>query len=169
MMKLRIPVIACAMLAASLLPAAAEPALTVFLVRHAEKASSGGDDPSLSDAGRHRAETLAATLADAGITAIFTSEYKRARETAEPLSRKLGVTPTVVSARDLDGLVAKLRALGPGGRALVVGHSNTVPAVATRLTGVKLADFADTEFDKLLVARSVKDGDGEVVTLHCAP
>ena len=140
-------------------------AIMVFLVRHAEKATSG-DDPGLSEAGVKRAASLAAALGDAGITAIFTSEYNRTKDTAAPLAERLGVPVTIVPAKDMDGLVAKLRALAPGARALVVGHSNTVPAVAQKLTGVKVADLTDADYDRLFVAVSEKDGQGEVLTLH---
>jgi broad specificity phosphatase PhoE len=156
--------IACALIACAH-PAAAETPLTVFLVRHGEKLPSG-DDPSLSEAGRHRAETLAATLADAGIGAIFVSEYKRTKETAEPLGKQLGIEITVVPGNDIDGLVAKLRALGSGKRALVVGHSNTIPAIATRLTGVAVGALTDSDYDRLFIVHSLRDGEGDIVTLH---
>jgi len=143
----------------------AESSFTVFLVRHAEKEASGAD-PSLTEAGRERAESLAALLADAGITAIFTSEFKRTQDTAAPLAKRLGLTVTVVPGKDLDALLSRVRALAPGGRALIVGHSNTVPALARRLTGVKVAELTDADYDRLYVATSGKEGQGEVVVLH---
>ena len=145
----------------------AEQPVTVFLVRHAEKEATGAD-PSLTEAGRKRADTWAAMLADAGITAIFSSEYKRTQETAAAVGKRLGVTVTTVPAKDLDALVSKIRELAPGSRALVVGHSNTVPAAAAKLTGAKAAEMAETDFDRLYVA-TVKGGSGDVVVLHAAP
>jgi len=67
----------------------------VVIVRHAEKAANGGNDPDLSSAGRARAEALARILKDSGITAIFTSEFKRTQETAVPTATSAHVTPTV--------------------------------------------------------------------------
>jgi 2,3-bisphosphoglycerate-dependent phosphoglycerate mutase len=151
--------------ASAALSASAEPPLTVFLVRHAEKEANGAD-PSLTAAGRQRAEALAAMLADAGITAIFTSEFKRTQETAAPLAKRSGLSVTVVPGKDVDALLAKVRALPPGARALIVGHSNTVPDMATRLTGVKVADLGDTDFDRLYVGTIRKEGQGEVLLLH---
>jgi broad specificity phosphatase PhoE len=139
--------------------------VTVFLVRHAEKESTG-NDPSLTEAGRKRAELLATVLGDAGITAIFSSEFKRTQETAAPLAKRLGISVTVVPAKDVDALVSRVHALAPGGRALIVGHGNTVPAVATRLTGVKVAELMEADYDRLFVATSRKDGHGDVVILH---
>jgi broad specificity phosphatase PhoE len=154
-----------ASLVAAAFPAIAKPPLTVFLVRHAEK-EAAGSDPSLTEAGRARAESLAALLADAGITAIFSSEFKRTQETAAPLAKRLGLTVTVVPAKDADALVARVRALPPHGRALIVGHGNTVPELAKRLTGAKVAELAEADYDRLFVGTIFKDGDGEVLLLH---
>jgi broad specificity phosphatase PhoE len=154
-----------AAIALTVFAASAESAVTVFLVRHAEKEPTG-NDPSLTEAGRKRAELLATLLGDAGITAIFSSEFKRTQETAAPLAKRLGVSVTVIPAKDVDALVAKVHALAPGGRALIVGHGNTVPQVATRLTGVKVAELTEADYDRLYVATSRKNGKGDVVILH---
>jgi len=134
-------------------------------VRHAEKEASGAD-PSLSKAGRERAEALATLLADAGITAIFTSEFKRTQETAAPLAKRLGLTVTVVPGKDLDALLSKVRALPRDERALIVGHSNTVTELAQRLTGVKVAELTDADYDRLYVGMIRNEGHGEVLLLH---
>lgn len=161
---LKVAVAAFVILSAAL-PASAGSPVTVFLVRHAERAALG-DDPGLSEAGAKRAESLATALADAGITAIFTSEYRRTQDTAAPLAKRLGVSVTIVPAKDTEGLIVKLRALAPGARALVVGHSNTVPAVAAGLTGAKVAELKDGDYDRLFVALPLGDGAGEVLTLR---
>lgn len=145
--------------------ASAESPITVFLVRHAEKETNVADPP-LTEAGRQRAELLAGMLADAGITAIFTSQYNRTQETAAPLAKRLGLSVTVVPAKDLDALLTKVRALPSGVRALIVGHSDTVPALAHRLTGAKVAELTDADYDRLYVATFGKNGQGEVVVLH---
>src|SRR5437667_9313152 len=80
----------------------------VVIVRHAEKAANGGNDPDLSSAGQARANELARILKDSGITAIFTSEFKRTQETAAPAATATHVTPTVVAAKDTAALVARL-------------------------------------------------------------
>lgn len=154
-----------ATVAAAALSANAGPPRTVFLVRHAEKEATGAD-PSLTAAGRERAEALAAALADAGITEIFSSEFKRTQETAAPLAKQLGRSVTVVPGKDIDALLSKVRALEPGRRALIVGHANTVPQLAQRLTGVKLADLTEADYDRLYVATFRDDGQGEVLLLH---
>src|SRR4029453_10581970 len=97
----------------------------IFIVRHAEKASTGGNDPDLSLLGQKRAGALAHILKDSQITSVFVTEFKRTQETAAPTARAAHVSPTVVPANDIGILVEKLRALN--GNALVVGHGNTIP------------------------------------------
>jgi phosphohistidine phosphatase SixA len=147
-------------------PAAAQQ--TVFVVRHAERADTGtagasmmATDPELSEAGRARAQALAAALKDAGITAIYTTEYKRTRQTAEPLAKALGIAVTVVEARDTPGLIAKVTG---GGNALVVGHSNTVGPVIAGLGVAEPVKLSDADYDNLFVV--VRGEKPTLVRLH---
>lgn len=135
-------------------PAAARAQPAVFLVRHAERADAGmmaaaGADPDLSPAGRVRAETLAAMLKDARITQIYVTEYKRTRQTAEPLAKLLGLEPTVTASKDTPGLAARLKTVA--GNVLVVGHSDSVPAVVKALGVEEVITIGDSEYDNLLV------------------
>src|SRR5262245_43762571 len=66
----------------------------VFLVRHADLVGQAMAPPKelpLSEAGQARAEKLASLLKDAGITAIYTTEFLRTKKTAEPLAQALKV------------------------------------------------------------------------------
>jgi broad specificity phosphatase PhoE len=134
--------------------AAAQPA--VFLVRHAERADAAtsgptmmANDPELSGAGTRRAQSLAKMLEDAGIAAIFTTEYKRTKQTAAPLATALGVVPTVVASKDMPDLVRKIKAAT--GNVLVVGHSNTIPDVLKQLGISDPITIAEAEFDNLFI------------------
>src|SRR5438046_7319024 len=100
----------------------------VVIVRHAEKAANGGNDPDLSSAGRARADALARILKNSGITAIFTSEFKRTQESAAPIATSTQLTLTVVAAKDTAALVAKSHQLN--GNALVVAHGDTIPNIS---------------------------------------
>ena len=125
--------------------ASAQP--VVVIVRHGEKAAEGGTDPDLSSAGRARADALARILKDSGITAIFTSEFKRTQETATPTATSAHVTPTVVAAKDTAALVARLHELN--GNALVVGHGDTIPNLIKALginTPINIPDANYSEF-----------------------
>lgn len=135
-----------------LLVTAANPAPVIFIVRHAEKASAGGNDPVLSLQGEKRADALAHILKDSQITAVFVTEFKRTQETAAPTAKATHVTPTVISANDIGALVEKLRALN--GDALVVGHGNTIPDLLKALgiaTPISIPEDDYTEIFAVLV------------------
>jgi phosphohistidine phosphatase SixA len=160
------------LLAASSFALAAQPAKTVILVRHAERASGMSADVGISEAGKCRAEALARMLSDANVKRIFTSEVARTQQTAEPLAAKLHIRPEVVPAKDLEGLVAKLRAGAPDEVALVVGHSNTVPEIVKLLGGGNVPPIGDSDYDRLLIVTLTGPKQATVVTLRyagCAP
>ncbi len=133
------------------LPSAAASQEVVFLTRHAERADQSSDS-LLSSAGKIRAKRLAEILKDSKITQIFTSEKKRTILTAAPLAALLHLQPTRVPANDIPGLVARVRAAGPHDRLLIVGHSDTVPEIMSRL-GVPPPPIVigDTEFNNLFM------------------
>jgi broad specificity phosphatase PhoE len=141
--------------AALLLSAASAPAQTIVIVRHAERADDGaqapmmGKDPDLSAAGRARAAALASVLKDAHISAIYVSEYRRTRQTAEPLARAIDVKPNVIAAKDVPALVEALRTAQ--GNVLVVGHSDTIPEIIEAL-GVKgPSKIGESDYDSLFI------------------
>ncbi len=124
----------------------------IFFVRHAERADAGGParaDPALSEAGKVRAASLAKTLRDAKISAIYTSEYKRTQETAAPLAASLGIKVQPVPAKEDAALLARLK--NEKGNSLVVGHSNSVPEII-RALGVSMhVTIGESDYDDLFV------------------
>lgn len=110
-------------------------ATTVIFVRHAEKENDGTGDPSLSGAGRRRADALAAALAAAGVTRLFATELVRTQQTLAPLAARLGRAVEIHASREPRDLVATLADAPPGQVAVVAGHSNTVPAMVAALGG----------------------------------
>ena len=69
---------------------------TFLLIRHATndtvgKSIAGWSDVSLNEEGRAQAERLAGRLAGARVAALYSSPLARARETAAPLARALGL------------------------------------------------------------------------------
>ena len=125
---------------------------TVILVRHAEKVDDS-TDPALSEAGRLRALALADALADAGVTAILTTQYERTRMTAAPLGERIGIEPVVVTASGRThaaDVAARVREHADG-IVVVVGHSNTVGAIIHALGGPDVGNIADGEYDNLFV------------------
>lgn len=148
-------------LVALLATASVAAAQTVFVVRHAERADAAGpgaaprqemmmaSDPELSGAGRARAEALASMLKDAGVAAIFTTEYKRTQQTAAPLAKLLGLPVQTVPSKDTPGLVAKVKSAK--GNVLVVGHSNTVPDIVKGLGIATPVAIGESDYDNLFI------------------
>ncbi|MFL6314854.1 MAG: SixA phosphatase family protein [Terriglobales bacterium] len=137
---------------------------TVFLVRHAEKASAAADAP-LSPEGQKRAECLASTLKDAGIKQIYVTDATRTQQTAAPLAKALKIKPTILPAKDPNALIKNLVYTG-GGNILVVGHSDTVPFVIARLQGGTVAPIGENEYDRLFVMTIAEAAGMPASTLH---
>lgn len=137
----------------------AEPDL-IILVRHAEKAADNPADPSLSVNGQSRALALAIALQHSAVSNIFTTQFKRTRETALPLAQTRGITPQVLEAKrgaeHINEVVAAVRA--STGVVLVVGHSNTVPAIASALGAPAMKDFCENSFSHMLLLRPTAQG-----------
>ncbi|MBK6487746.1 MAG: histidine phosphatase family protein [Gemmatimonadetes bacterium] len=155
---------------ASLLIAAApsrQADTVVLVVRHAEKAGPSGDVP-LSPAGEARARSLVGVGRDAGISAVLTTQFQRTRQTGAPLAESLGITPEVMDVRGgvaehAKGIADAVRARHAGRTVLVVGHSNTVPAIVHALGGAKYPDICDDVYDDLFTVILAADGSARVV------
>jgi broad specificity phosphatase PhoE len=129
-------------------PAEAAEIFSTFLVRHAEKAPGGGGpgDPALSDCGRQRARHLATILAEIPIERIYSTDYRRTRETAAPLAGDRNLQVEIYSPDQLPQLAASL-----GERrqdTLVVGHSNTTAVLAGLLVGEQWPPFGEGIYDR---------------------
>lgn len=140
---------------------------TIVLVRHAEKAAEGGSDPVLSPQGVERSRALALALRDAGVSAIVTTELKRTQLTAAPLAADRHLTPEIVRAGG--AVPAHARAVAQAVRrhagqvVLVVGHSNTIPAIIGALGGPKLPDLCDSEYGSVFIMTLPTAGEARLI------
>jgi broad specificity phosphatase PhoE len=150
------------LLLSSLLASASAARPTIFIVRHAEKAATGGSDPDLSSAGRQRAQRLANVLKDARISAIFVTELRRTRQTAAPLAQMLGLNPQVVPSNNSPLLNARVHAAS--GNILVVGHSNTIPDMIRGFGVMAPVQIGENDFDNLFLL--VRDPTSRLIRLH---
>ena len=133
--------------------AAAQPS-TVILVRHAERAAEPRADPLLTPEGQQRALDLAAALASANVSSIITTHLQRTQLTAKPLGDAIGQSPIVVRAGGpghADSVAAAVMRRPAGETVLVVGHSNTIPAIIAALGGPKMPDLCDGQYSGLYV------------------
>jgi len=162
-MRVRILLVALACLLASPVSLAGDDEFKLYLVRHAEKQVDGSRDPSLAKAGQTRAIYLAVWLKDKGIEAIWSSDYKRTRGTAQPLAAEFGLELNIYDPRNQPVLVGHL--LARQDNALIVGHSNTIPELARMLCECEIADMDESEYDRLIVI-SIDGGQARAETRH---
>lgn len=122
----------------------------VYLLRHAEKL--GGNQDGLTNEGKEHAKALARLLKEAKIKAIYTSEFERTKQTAEPLAAALKLKPIPMPHDKPAMTVDRIRTDHRQDVVMVVGHSDSIPAMI-KLWDAKLVVTIDEvkEFDRLFV------------------
>lgn len=116
----------------------------IYLVRHAEKSEGWPQERDLdafwplSPGGQVRAEFLASRLENSGIAAVYTSRTTRTLMTGLPLAKRIGIPIAAnddsIAAEKMESFLSAVRGKHPGDKGvLIVGHSNTIPLLLTRL------------------------------------
>jgi len=142
------------------------PVTTVILIRHAEKIiDPNNPDVDLSPAGQARAQEILRMFGDAGVNAIYATQYKRTQETVKPLADKLGLPFTVVNSKGTAELLAQIRAQHSGQTILIAGHNNTVPDIIAALGGPQYPTIPESEYDNLFIVTVYRTGKAKVVKL----
>jgi broad specificity phosphatase PhoE len=142
------------------------PVTTVIIVRHAEKIiDPNNNDVDLNEAGQARAQEIARVFGDAGINAIYATQYKRTQETVKPLADKIGISITIVNSKKTNDLVAQIRAQHSGQTIFIAGHNNSVPEIITALGGPQYPTIPESEYDNLFVVTVYRTGKAKVVKM----
>lgn len=132
---------------ASEVPAASDQAVTYIVLRHAEKAIDDPRDPSLTAEGEQRAQQIADALAGRELVAVYSSDYRRTRETAAASARRADLTTTLYDARQPAAAFAQqLEDEHSDGVVLIVGHSNTVPAIVAALCDCAIDEIDESDY-----------------------
>lgn len=129
---------------------------TVIFVRHAEKAAMPADNPGLSPAGQRRVAELTRQLVDAdvvaGVDAVYSTPYRRTEETARPVADALSLPINTYDAADTEAIMEHIVKVHKGKVILVVGHSNTVPALIGNMGASKrVPEIAEDEYDNIYI------------------
>src|SRR5262249_29855690 len=129
---------------------------TIILIRHAEKDTSESVDqmdPPLSADGKARAEKLVTRIGKFHPGAVYSTDFKRTRETVEPLAKKRGKSVQIYDGsrpRDLIDAIMKRNEK----RFVIVGNSNTIPPLANLLAGKELfKNLDDPEYSVIWIIR----------------
>ena len=129
---------------------------TVIFVRHAEKAAMPADNPGLSAAGQRRAAELKRQLVDAdviaGVDAVYSTPFRRTEETARPIADALDLPLHSYDAADTEAIMENIVKVHKGKVILVVGHSNTLPALMGNMGASKrVPAIAEDEYDNIYI------------------
>ena len=139
---------------------------TFFFVRHAEK-EKDQKDPALTEEGRERANQLAKILQDVPLDAIYSSDYNRTKQTAEPIAKQKGISVQLYDPSDLEGTGKSILEKHERGKILVVGHSNSTPNFINLIAGSEKASSIDeSEYSNLYILNLHTWGDAEVLQLR---
>lgn len=159
-------ILASALLLFSLISLSQAQELTTFiLVRHAEKAADDPRNPSLSEEGMKRVENLKALLAPMEITAVYSTPFKRTRNTVATIATANSLEVMDYNYQNPE-LLKELMAKHEGGTILISGHSNTTPVLVNQLLGEeKFAWLKEDEYDKLFIVTLSSIGEGKLTLL----
>lgn len=134
--------------------------MTFILLRHAEKdvsATANRADPDLTADGRKRADRLIETVGKYRPQQIFSTVFKRARDTAAPLAENLNpkyrLQIQFYDYAELEALTQRLMQ-SKAKTVVVVGHNTTTPELANLLIKQeKYKALRDDEYNKIWIIK----------------
>lgn len=136
---------------------------TFILIRHAEKGSDGTDNPELKAEGKERASRLVELLKDTEVAAIYATNFKRTRQTVEPLAEEKNVTIQQYEAFRVEE-IEKMLDEHRGETVVICGHTNNIPWTANLLTGTDdLKEYDESQYGILLIVTVVQKGSNSKV------
>ena len=138
---------------------------TYILLRHAEKDTSAAGstmmkaDPPLTKEGGQRAQRLLEVLKAYSPDAIYSTNLTRTRSTVAPLAKKFNKEIQFYDPKSLNTFSEELLQQ-KGKTIIVVGHSNTTPALANLLIKEnKYPNLDESVYNQLWII-TVTDGKG---------
>jgi phosphohistidine phosphatase SixA len=125
----------------------------VYLIRHAEKQIIKGEqDPELTKSGFNRATALADSLGHISNGVIYSSEFKRAQQTVNPLASVWGTKVNIQNSHDPDRQIK--RALSHCSKTVIIsGHSNTIPNLISLFGIEDEVEISDDQYGDLYLIR----------------
>jgi broad specificity phosphatase PhoE len=114
---------------------------SIYLIRHSEKdlSSDNYSDPPLTSCGEGRSESLKNFFKEVNLEAIYSTDYTRTKNTAQPTAESKGLEVKEYASFDLEEFSEIL--IKKKQDALVVGHSNTTGVLAGLLVDEEIGEF----------------------------
>lgn len=132
---------------------------TYYFIRHAEKDRSNPSEknPRLMQKGLERAESWRKIFDNIAFDAVYSTDYNRTMETAQPTAAQNNLEITLYDANKIDSPEEFIKNT-KGKTVLVVGHSNTTPAFVNSVIGQKkYEDMDDNNNGNLYIVTIVGD------------
>ena len=132
---------------------------TYYFIRHAEKDTLDKEnkDPELTDKGIARAENWAEIFKEVDFDLIYSSDYKRTRNTAKPIASEKGKEISFFNTQKLNDKEFQEKTRGK--KVLVVGHSNLNPEFVNYiLQQEKYEELDESVYGSLFIVHILPDG-----------
>jgi phosphohistidine phosphatase SixA len=116
---------------------------TYYFIRHAEKdrSDASNNNPHLIEKGKQRAEHWKDVLKNIKFDAVYSTDYHRTIETAQPTALKNNVEITFYNPKEIN--IHEFLNNTIGQSVLVVGHSNSTPEFVNKLLGKEKYEHID--------------------------
>jgi broad specificity phosphatase PhoE len=125
---------------------------TYYFIRHAEKDRTNPSDknPHLTEVGNARANRWSNILGEVKFDAVYSTDYHRTKETAQPTVTKNHLELKIYDPKNIDA--TSFINDTKGQTVLIVGHSNTTPEFVNKILGQnKYGDIDDSNNGNLYI------------------
>jgi phosphohistidine phosphatase SixA len=141
---------------------------TYYFIRHAEKdrTDPSDKDPHLTEVGKARAAHWSLILGEVKFDAVYSTDYIRTKETAQPTAIKNNLELKIYDPNAIDA--TSFLKDTKGQTILIVGHSNTTPKFVNKILGHKKYDDIDDSVNGKLFIVTVAGGiiSDQVLTIN---
>ena len=139
---------------------------TYYLIRHAEKQRHNPEDknPSLTSQGYQRANKWRDIFRYIPLNAVYSTEYNRTKQTAQPTAKSKKLP---IFSHDASKLYSESFQHNTKGKSvLIVGHSNTTPAFVNKILGINKYKQIEDDNNANLYIVTVIDGKSSASVLR---
>lgn len=140
---------------------------TYYFIRHAEKDLSDpkNQDPELIEEGRMRAEKWKEVFKEVPLDMVYSSKYKRAHQTAQPIAEGHDLPVSLYNTEKLNDKDFQQETKGK--TVLVVGHSNLNPEFVNYIIEEeKYDDIPESENGSLFIVTVTASGEKQSHVLY---
>lgn len=135
---------------------------TYYFIRHAEKDRSDktNRDPDLTETGKARAVRWSDIFQHVNFDAIYSTNYNRTKQTAQPTADAQTLDVVLYDPRTL--FSEEFSEATVGKTVLIVGHSNTTPAFVNAVLGTKKYPDIDDHNNGNLYIVTISEGGNKI-------